>query len=287
VALAPWAAGWFAQQHRHSPTSHCRSSWLLLASSLPSSPALLGASVLQRVCIYMTLLSSMRTSSNHPKATQCLAWNVKFPMMVLLPASTGTVIPAHSSNNCHMVPHKVQKLIIKSLEQALEELHYYVQQKQDKSQVIRKYIPRFTHNHHGIWSPFGSNKRHRVHTIKINMNLSGKDSFKPKGKRLCYLCYQFNISRASFTLEHTPTAWRRGWQQRSWLPVAASAQRSLPWEQLCVTQVPMLTAKSGHYDCKYCKGRRQNRAFLADLTGFKPAEWILEAWFWTFFFPSK
>lgn len=176
----------------------------------------------------MTLMSSMRTSSSHPEAIQCSAWNVKFPMMVLLPASTGTVIPTHSSNNCHMVPHKVQKLIIKSLEQALEELHYYVHQKQNKSQVIQKYIPRFTHNHHGIWSPFGSNKRHRDHTIKINMNLSGKDSFKPKGKRLCYSCYQFNISRASFTLEHVPSARRRGRRRRNWLPVAASVQSSVP-----------------------------------------------------------
>ena len=131
-------------------------------------------------------------------------------MTVLLPESADTVIPTHSSNNCHMMPHKVQKLIIKSLEQALEELCYYVHQKQDKSQAIQKYIPRFTHNHHGIWRPFGSNKRQRVHIIKINMNLSGKDSFKPKGKRLYYLHYQFNISRASFTLEYMPSARRRG-----------------------------------------------------------------------------
>lgn len=39
------------------------------------------------------------------------------------------------------------------------------------------------------------------------MNLSGKDSFKPKGKRLLHLHYQFNISRASFTLEYLPHAW--------------------------------------------------------------------------------
>lgn len=133
---------------------------------------------------------------------------------MLLPESTDTVIPNHSSNNCHMVPHKVQKLIIKSLEQALEELCYYEHQKQDKSQAIQKYIPRFAHNHHGIWSPFGSNKWQRVHIIKINMNLSGKDSFKPKGKRLYYLYYQFNISRASFTLEYIPSARRRGPQWR-------------------------------------------------------------------------
>jgi len=130
-------------------------------------------------------------------------------MTVLLPESTGSVIPTHSSNNYHMVPHKVQELIIKSLEQALEELCYYVHQKQDKSQAIQKYIPRFTHNYRGIWSSFGSNKRHRVHIIKINMNLSGKDSLKPKGKRLYYLRYQFNLSRVSFTLEYMPSA-RRG-----------------------------------------------------------------------------
>ena len=46
------------------------------------------------------------------------------------------------------------------------------------------------------------------------MNLSGKDSFKPKGKRLHYLHYQFNISRASFTLEYMPSARQRGSQQR-------------------------------------------------------------------------
>lgn len=50
---------------------------------------------------------------------------MKFLMTVLLPESADTVIPTHSSNNCHMMPHKVQKLIIKSLEQALEELCYY------------------------------------------------------------------------------------------------------------------------------------------------------------------
>lgn len=108
-------------------------------------------------------------------------------MTMLLPESTVTVIPTHCSNNCRMVPHKVQKLIIKSLKQALEELCYYVHQKQDKSQAIQKYIPRFTHNHHGIWSPFGSNKRQRVHIIKINMNLSGKNSFKPKGRETLLL----------------------------------------------------------------------------------------------------
>lgn len=162
----------------------------------------------------MTFVPLLWTGSSHSKAIQCLAWNIKFPVTKLLPASTGTVIPTHSSNNCHMMPHKVQKLIIKSLEQALEELCYYVHQQEDKSQVIQKYIPRFTHNHHGIWSPFGSNKRHRVHIIKINMNLSGKDSFKPKGKRLYYLHYQFNISRASFTLEHMPSARRRAPQCR-------------------------------------------------------------------------
>lgn len=83
---------------------------------------------------------------------------MKFPVTLLLPASADIVIPTHSSNNCHMVAHKVQKLIIKSLELALEELCYYVHQKQDKSQAIQEYIPRFTHNHHGISSPFGSNK---------------------------------------------------------------------------------------------------------------------------------
>lgn len=155
----------------------------------------------------------LRAGSSCSKAIQPLAWNMKFPMTMLLPESRDTVIPTHSSNNCHMVPHKVQKLIIKSLEQALEELCYYVHQKQDKSQAIQKYIPRFTHNHHGIWSPFGSNKRQRVHIIKINMNLSGKDSFKPKGKRLYYFHYQFNISRASSTSEHMPSA-RRSQQWR-------------------------------------------------------------------------
>lgn len=134
----------------------------------------------------------------------------KIPNDSAVSRNTDTVIPTHSSNNCHMVPHKVQKLIIKSLERALEELCYYVHQEQDKSQAIQKYIPRFTHNHCGIWSPFGSNKRQRVHIIKINMNLSGKDSFKPKGKRLYYLHYQFNISRASFTSEYMPSGGRGG-----------------------------------------------------------------------------
>lgn len=42
------------------------------------------------------------------------------------------------------------------------------------------------------------------------MNLSGKDSFKPKGKTLLYLHYQFNIRRASFPLEYLPHAWEEG-----------------------------------------------------------------------------
>lgn len=153
-------------------------------------------------------------------------------MIVLLLESTGTVIPTHSSNNCHVVPHKVQKLIIKSLERALEELCYYVHQKQDKSQAIQKYIPRFAHNHHGIWSPFGSNKRQRVHIIKINMNLSGKDSFKPKGKTLHYLHYQFNVSRASFTLEYMPLLGGGDHSGGKWLAISASPGSCLPQNQL-------------------------------------------------------
>lgn len=83
---------------------------------------------------------------------------MKFPMTVPLLGNTDTVIPTHSHNNCHVVQHKVQKLIINILEEASEELCYYVHQNQDKSQAIQEYIPKFTHNQHGIWSRFGSNK---------------------------------------------------------------------------------------------------------------------------------
>lgn len=42
---------------------------------------------------------------------------MKFLMTMLLPGNTDTVIPTHSHNNCHVVQHKVQKLIINSLEE--------------------------------------------------------------------------------------------------------------------------------------------------------------------------
>lgn len=79
-------------------------------------------------------------------------------MTVLLLGNTDTGIPTHSHNNCHVVQHKVQKLIINSLEEASGELCYYVHQNQDKSQAIQKCIPRFAHNQDGIWSRLGSNK---------------------------------------------------------------------------------------------------------------------------------